>query len=117
MRAWPAHWSDLGGIPGHPIEDVKLSDIVIVHAGGGTQSDAQLLLPEKEKDYPEPTMFGTTPAHGFFIRHVRGLEVHGIKIQTATQMYGRPLLLTMWRERSLGGSRCGYRGLAFLFVA
>ena len=26
-------------------------------------------------------MFGTTPAHGVFARHVRGLEMEGIKIQ------------------------------------
>ena len=26
-------------------------------------------------------MFGTTPAHGFFIRHVRGLEMQGVKIE------------------------------------
>ena len=81
--ALPKIGAIVAGIPGHPIEDVKISDIMIVHQGGGTESDAQLQLAEKEKDYPEPTMFGTTPVHGFFIRHARGLEVHAIKIQTA----------------------------------
>ena len=57
--------SIVAGIPEHPIEDVKLSDIIIVHAGGGTKEDAQRQLAEKEKEYPEPNMFGTTPAHGF----------------------------------------------------
>jgi polygalacturonase len=75
--------SILAGIPGHPIEDVKLSDIVIVHAGGGTKEDAQRQLAENEKEYPEPSMFGTTPAHGFFIRHARGVEMAGIKIEHA----------------------------------
>jgi len=73
--------SILAGIPEHSIEDVKLNEIIVVHHGGGTKSDAQLQPPEKEKDYPEPTMFGTTPAHGFFIRHVNGLEMDGIKIE------------------------------------
>ena len=73
--------SIMAGISGHPIEDVKISDVVIVHAGGGTQADAQRAIPEEEKKYPEPTMFGTTPAHGFFVRHVRGLEMEGIKIE------------------------------------
>jgi polygalacturonase len=73
--------SILAGIPGHPIEDVKISNVVLVHAGGGTQSDAQRAIAEEEKKYPEPTMFGTTPAHGFFIRHARGLEMDGIKIE------------------------------------
>jgi polygalacturonase len=73
--------SILAGIPGHPIEDVKISDVTILHPGGGTSDDARLEPPEKEKDYPEPTMFGTTPSHGFFIRHVKGLEMNGIKIE------------------------------------
>jgi len=77
--------SIVAGIPGHPIEDVKLSNIIIAHQGGGTKEDAQLQLPEKEKEYPEPTMFGTTPAHGFFIRHAQQVELVGIKIQHASE--------------------------------
>jgi len=77
--------SILAGIPGHPIVDVKLSNIVIRHQGGGSKADATLELAEKEKDYPEPTMFGTTPAQGFFIRHVRGLEMDGVKIEHANE--------------------------------
>ena len=73
----------LAGIPEHPIEDVKISDVTIVYGGGGTKGDAQLVVPDKEKDYPEPTMFGTTPAYGFFVRHVRGLEMQGVKIECA----------------------------------
>jgi hypothetical protein len=55
--------------------------MIIVHPGGGTKSDADAQVPEKETQYPEPNMFGTTPAQGFFMRHVKGLEVHAIKIQ------------------------------------
>ncbi len=75
--------SIIAGIPGHPIEDLKLSDITILHPGGGTVADAALQIAEKEKDYPEPTMFGTTPAHGFFLRHVKGIEMSGIKVEVA----------------------------------
>ena len=77
--------SILAGIPGHPIEDVKLSDIMIFHQGGGTKDDAMRQLAEKEKDYPEPSMFGTTPAQGFFVRHVNGLEMDGVKIEHANE--------------------------------
>jgi hypothetical protein len=45
-----------------------------MNSGGGIKSDSQPSVPEEEKKYPEPTMFGTTPAHGFFVRHVRRLE-------------------------------------------
>jgi len=64
---------------------VKLSDITIQHPGGGTRADALLQLAEKEKEYPEPNMFGTTPAHGFFVRHVKGIELSGIKVDCPTQ--------------------------------
>jgi polygalacturonase len=76
--------SILSGIPGHPIEDVKISDVIVLHQGGGTKEDADREVPEKEKNYPEPDMFGMTPSHGFFIRHVRGLEMSGIKIESAS---------------------------------
>ena len=77
--------SIISGIPGHEIEDVKLNNILIQHQGGGTQKDAARQFPEKEKDYPEPDMFGTAPAHGFFVRHARGIEMYGIEIQSAKE--------------------------------
>lgn len=72
----------IAGIPGHPVQDVKISNILIQHPGGGTRKDAALQLPEKEKEYPEPTMFGTTPAHAFYIRHAKRVEISDFKILT-----------------------------------
>jgi polygalacturonase len=73
--------SILSGIPGHPIEDVKLSDIYIQSQGGGTKEDAAIQPPEKENGYPEPTMFGPLPAYGFYIRHVKGLEMSHVECE------------------------------------
>jgi len=84
--------SSITGIPGHEIEDLKISNVVLQHRGGGSKADAGLRLPEKEKDYPEPTMFGITPAHGFFIRHVKNLEMNDIKISCAKED-ARPALV------------------------
>jgi polygalacturonase len=67
--------SIIAGIPGHPIEDVTLSNIRIHSMGGGTAEQAALEPAEKEDAYPEPTMFGDTPAYGFFIRHAKGLRI------------------------------------------
>src|SRR5208337_1856030 len=75
--------SIITGIPGHRIEDVRLSNIVIQHKGGGTREQASIRVPEKEAEYPDPDMFGPMPAHGFFIRHVRGVEMDGIKLIAA----------------------------------
>lgn len=76
--------SIISGIPGHKIEDVRLSNIVIEHKGGGKREQAAVRVPEKEDDYPDPDNFGPAmPAHGFFMRHVRGVEMEGIKILNA----------------------------------
>ncbi|HLV87792.1 MAG TPA: glycoside hydrolase family 28 protein [Candidatus Sulfotelmatobacter sp.] len=72
--------SMIAGVPGYLVEDVRISNILVEHPGGGTRKDAALQLPEKEKEYPEPTMFGTTPASAFFIRHARRIQISDFKI-------------------------------------
>jgi polygalacturonase len=80
------------GVPGHPLEDIQLTNFVVMHPGAGTLKDSMIELAEKEKEYPEPTMFGTTPAHGFFIRHAKGVEMNQIKIKV-NQPEGRPCFI------------------------
>jgi polygalacturonase len=75
--------SILSGIPGHAIEDVKLSNIYVETAGGTTAEAAQIQPPEFEDKYPEPSMFGAMPASGFFLRHVRNLEMSHVEIASA----------------------------------
>jgi polygalacturonase len=72
--------SIISGIPNHKIENIKISNVLVQHSGGGTRKDAAIQLEEKEKEYPEPTMFGTTPAHGLIIRHAAGVEVREFKV-------------------------------------
>jgi hypothetical protein len=45
--------------------------------------------PEKESSYPDPGMFGPLPASGFFLRHIRNLEMSNVEIATETPD-GRP---------------------------
>ncbi|MBE3134782.1 MAG: right-handed parallel beta-helix repeat-containing protein [Acidobacteria bacterium] len=79
----------LSGIPGHPIEDLRLSGIRIAYRGGGTKADAALELPEKEDAYPEPDMFGRTPSYGLYARHVTSFGVHDA-VFTVDQPDARP---------------------------
>jgi len=74
----------LSGIPGYAIEDVKLSNIYIETAGGGTAEMAKIEPPELENKYPEPSMFGPMPASGFFMRHMRNVEMSHVEIANAT---------------------------------
>jgi len=76
--------SILSGIPDYLIEDVKLSNIYIETAGGGTADMIQTVPSEQVDAYPEPNRFGPTPASGFFLRHMRNLEMSHVEIANAT---------------------------------
>ena len=75
--------SNITGIPGHLVEDLKISDVYVQHVGGGTADQAKIEVPEKEDAYPEPGMLGVLPAHGFYFRHVNRLEMSHIEVQPA----------------------------------
>jgi polygalacturonase len=72
--------SIIAGSAESAVEDVHLSNIRIHYKGGGTKEDAQRQVPENEKSYPEPSMFGTLPAYGFYIRHARGITFDNVKV-------------------------------------
>ena len=84
-NADPRYASIISGIPGHNIEDVKLSNIRIFYQGGGTKEQAALEPPERETNYPEPSMFGELPAYGFFIRHAKGIELNNVEVSYLTE--------------------------------
>lgn len=74
------------GLPNHPVNNVWLSHISIHHKGGIKASDLpeieRSVKDEKEKNYPESTMWGCLPAKGFFVRHTRNIHFNDITIQT-----------------------------------
>ncbi|HEX4320126.1 MAG TPA: glycoside hydrolase family 28 protein [Acidobacteriaceae bacterium] len=74
----------LSGVPGYPIEDVKISNVYLHQSGGAASDMAALDPPEKETGYPDPPMFGPLPATGFFLRHIRNLEMSNVEIATET---------------------------------
>ncbi len=98
----PRYASIISGIPGNPIEDVRLSNIRILYRGGlslaqaasqpadlvntffrppdGSGPREAYAVPEREKMYPEPSMFGVLPAYGFYIRHAAGIQMDGIEV-------------------------------------
>jgi polygalacturonase len=70
----------VSGVPGHPIEDLRVHDIYIQHRGGGTREQAAIVPPEDEQKYPEPNMFGPMPSQGFYLRHVKNVSLSNIEI-------------------------------------
>jgi polygalacturonase len=89
--------SMLTGVPGADLEDISLENIRVEHRGGGSVRHDE--VPEREKDYPDPQMFGPGAAHGFFVRHARGLRMNDVTV-TAMQDDARPLLVMDDVQRS-----------------
>lgn len=77
----PRYASIIAGIPGHPVEDVRLTNIRLIYRGGGTRDQAERTIPENSNSYPEPSMFGVTPSYGFFIRHARGVHLDNVDVR------------------------------------
>jgi polygalacturonase len=116
--------SIISGIPGHPVEDISLSNIRILYNGGdgtggvsrggraggrGTGQPSAGLdpfgVPELEDNYPEPTMFGTLPAYGLYVRHVRGLSANHIDLSLANNDTRPPVMIYDAAEVQLGHVR------------
>jgi polygalacturonase len=70
----------ISGIPGHPVEDVKISNLYLEQIGGQPASAASIVPPENPHKYPEPNMLGQLPATGIFMRHARNVEIGNIEI-------------------------------------
>jgi polygalacturonase len=85
--------SNITGIPGYPVEDIKFSDIYVETGGGGAPELASIQVPDKEDAYPEPGMFGALPAYGFYFRHVNRLEMSHVEVQPKAPD-GRPAIYT-----------------------
>jgi polygalacturonase len=83
----------ISGIPENLIEDVKLSNCYFGHRGLPTQAATNfgetskpmpdwrtLQVPELEDAYPELLRFGPTPCNGFFVRHLKNLEMSHVEV-------------------------------------
>ena len=82
------------GIPSNIIEDVKLDNCYFGHLGLPKTmkvrwADESAPMPdwhtikveEHEEEYPELLRFGPTPSNGFFIRHLKNLEMSHVEIE------------------------------------
>jgi polygalacturonase len=72
--------SNISGIPGYTVKDIKISDIYVQNVGGGTEADTKIVVPDKINSYPEPESLGRLPAYGFYFRHVDRLEMSHVEV-------------------------------------
>lgn len=99
-NADPRYPSMIVGVPGHDIEDVRISNVRI-HVRGGLSMRAAAeqppdlintffaepgarepyAVPERPAAYPEPSMFGILPAWAFYVRHATGVRLDNVDVR------------------------------------
>ncbi len=82
----PQYASMIAGIPGHDVTGVTLSNIQVFARGGGaknTRAWATTRPQERADRYPDPRMFGPTPAYGFYVRHAAGVAFDHVALHVA----------------------------------
>jgi polygalacturonase len=82
--------SSITGVPSHPVEDITVTNLRVRQPGGGVVRTTA--IPEALAAYPEPKMFGPTPAHGLYLRHAAGIDLREVLVEPATQD-ARPLVV------------------------
>jgi len=83
----------LSGLPGHDIEDLQLSNIKIYYKGGGPKDSINRVVPEYEKEYPEPGPWRVMPSYGFFIRHAKNVKLSDIEVSYMKEDARPPFIL------------------------
>jgi polygalacturonase len=70
----------ISGIKNHSVKDIELKNIKLYFNSMGTAEQAKNEVPELEKGYPEPGMFGTLPAYGLYARYAYDLKLENIDL-------------------------------------
>lgn len=80
------------GIPGHPVENIKLFNIILDCPGGGQKLNRS--IPEMVDSYPENKIFGAElPAYGLYIRHAQNVSLRDIQFNLAECDEREPIYL------------------------
>lgn len=122
----PRYPSTISGIPGNDVEDITVDNFRVNYRGGLTLQQAadqppELVntfffrasggipkrppyeVPEREKEYPEPSMFGLLPAYGFYIRHADGVNIRNLAVSYAKPDSRPPFVMDSARNIRLDG--------------
>ncbi|AUP80539.1 glycoside hydrolase family 28 protein [Flavivirga eckloniae] len=86
------------GMPEHDITDIQLSNIQFTVSGGGTAKDAnkdeikEYTLETLSGWWPEFHLVGTLPAYGIYARHINGLLISNVQINTVEKDERPPIV-------------------------
>ncbi|MGC6400981.1 glycoside hydrolase family 28 protein [Sphingomonas sp. FW199] len=98
----PRFAAQIVGLPDHPARDVILSDIRLDFAPSAAPIASPAEPPELADAYPEPSMFGITPAWGLWCRHVVGLTLDRLTLDNAKDDPRPPIRLDDCTGRDAG---------------
>ncbi|MFT4091152.1 MAG: glycosyl hydrolase family 28-related protein [Asticcacaulis sp.] len=76
----PDYCALIMGQPESPIEDVMLENVSLTYRGGIGSDQIAPFSDDLPRAYPEPSMFGVTPAWGLWARHTKGLKLTGLEL-------------------------------------
>lgn len=98
------------GLPGHPVENVSISDLRIIalrpHAKEA-RGPALDQIAEHVDEYPEYSMFGPLPCYGLFVRHARGLTLRNLDVRFAESDYRSAIVCDRVEDLVIDGLRAG----------
>ncbi|MFO1448937.1 MAG: glycosyl hydrolase family 28 protein [Opitutaceae bacterium] len=93
VRGAGALGSSITGLPGHRVEQVRMNGVTVHLAQPGEAADVGRTVEERERDYPEASMWGRLPACGFYVRHASQIRFRDVVVVPAAGE-PRPLLVT-----------------------
>lgn len=109
--------ASITGLPDALLKNISLENIDISYPGRANKGLAYrpyhqlFLVPEERDAYPEYSMFGELPAYGLYVRHVDGLKMKNIRVQSREADF-RPALvlddvkkLTLQQAHLIGAQR------------
>lgn len=101
-KGGPGIGAPVGGIPGHPIENLTIENCDLMFYG--TVHDPAFVyrdVPENIGKYPEFNIYGICPAYGIYFRHVEGLKCKNIKIRLKNYDIRPAIVLDQVKDYSL----------------
>lgn len=83
--------SNICGLKGHELKNITLENIYLKLHGGCSEYVRK--VPEDAQDYPEIYVYGKVlPAKGIYFRHINGLKLKNIKVDTYEKDIRDPLV-------------------------
>ncbi|SNR31355.1 Glycosyl hydrolases family 28 [Lutibacter agarilyticus] len=85
------------GMPNNYITDIQLTNVQFTVSGGGTKEDASNKIKEYTLEtlgdwWPEFGKVGTLPASGIYARHIKGLFINNVQINTVNADVRLPII-------------------------